>query len=208
MFENILTSIGDAVGPWMYVIAGFLVFAEAALLVGFVLPGETALLVAGAFCHYGNLHLSLTIVVAVVCAIVGDTVGFEVGRHYGDRLRNARVGRWVGEKRWEAVDRTLARRGGEAVFIARLTALLRAVMPFAAGSSRMRYPTFLAWNAAGGVLWGSGVVLLGWAFANALSTVGSYLTWAPLVVVGLVVVFFVVRHLRGRRAEEEDSPTA
>ena len=201
MFENILTTVGDAVGSWMYVIAGFLVFAEAALLVGFVLPGETALLVAGAFCHYGNLHLSVTIVVAIVCAIVGDTVGFEIGRHYGDRLRNARVGRWVGEKRWAAVDRALERRGGEAVFIGRLTALLRAVMPFAAGSSRMHYPTFLAWNATGGIIWGAGVVLLGWGFANALSTIGSYLTWAPLAIIAVVIVFFVGRHLRQRRSE-------
>ena len=70
MFEHILTTVGDAVGSWTYVIAGFLVFAEAALLVGFVLPGETALLVAGAFCHYGKLHLSIMIVVAVVCAVL------------------------------------------------------------------------------------------------------------------------------------------
>lgn len=206
MFEHVLTTVGNAVGSWMYVIAGFLVFAEAALLVGFVLPGETALLVAGAFCHYGNLHLSIMIVVAVVCAIVGDTVGFEIGRHWGAPLRRSRVGRWVGEKRWTAVDRALDRRGGEAVFIGRLTALLRAVMPFAAGSSKMHYPTFLAWNAAGGIIWGTGVVLLGWGFANALSTVGRYLTWAPIAVVVLVVAFLVVRHLRGRRSEE--SPAA
>ncbi len=205
MFENILTSVGDAVGSWMYVIAGFLVFAEAALLVGFVLPGETALLVAGAFCHFGSLHLSVTIVVAVVAAIVGDTVGFEVGRHYGDRLRNSRVGGWVGAERWQAVDRALDRRGGVAVFLARLTAFLRAVMPFAAGSSRMHYPTFLAWNATGGIIWGSGVVLLGWAFASALSTVGSYLTWAPLAILAVVVVALVTRHLvKRRRATEVD----
>ena len=66
-------------------IAGGLAFAEAAILVGMVLPGETALLVAGVFCNakYGNLNLGVMIVVAVVCAIAGDSVGYEFGKKFG-----------------------------------------------------------------------------------------------------------------------------
>src|ERR1700710_1788596 len=98
MFEHVLRSIGDSVGLWLYVIAGGLAFAEAAILVGMVLPGETALLVAGVFCNakYGDLKLEIMIPVAGVAAIAGDSVGYEFGRHFGPRLRRSRLGNWVG----------------------------------------------------------------------------------------------------------------
>src|SRR5512142_380112 len=148
-----MRSIGDSVGQWLYLIAGGLAFAEAAILVGMVLPGETALLVAGVFCNakYGNLNLGVMIAIAVVCAIGGDSVGYEFRRHVGT-----------------------------AVLLGRLTALLRALMPSMAGMSGMRYRTFLLWNAAGGIIWAPGCVLLGYAFASALTVVGETLTWAPL----------------------------
>src|SRR5690242_14097114 len=101
-----MRSIGHAVGGWLYVIAGALCFGEAAILIGMVLPGETALLVAGVFCnpHYGKLNLGLMIGIAVVCAIAGDSVGYEFGKKFGPGLRRSRLGNWVGEHRWAAVD--------------------------------------------------------------------------------------------------------
>lgn len=194
-----MTSIGESVGGWLYIIAAALAFGEAALLVGLVLPGETALLVAGYFCHQGTLRLEVMIPVAIVAAIAGDSVGYEIGERYGPRVRGSRIGQWVGESRWDAVDAGLVRHGGKAVFFARLTALLRALTPFAAGMSKLPFRTFIVWNAAGGVLWGGGVVLLGWAFGSALSTVASYLTWAPIAVIALVAVAYLGWHLHRRR---------
>src|SRR3978361_586235 len=104
MCESMIHRIGDAVGLWLYLIAGGLAFAEAAILVGFVLPGEIALLIAGYFCRYGDLNLWVMAVVGVVCAIGGDSVGFEFGRKFGPALRRSRVGHWIGERRWAAVD--------------------------------------------------------------------------------------------------------
>jgi hypothetical protein len=75
VFESLMHHIGNAVGVWMYVIAGGLAFSEAAILVGFVLPGEIALLVAGYFCRYGPLNVWVMAAVAVCCAIAGDSVG-------------------------------------------------------------------------------------------------------------------------------------
>ena len=204
MFEHILRSIGGAVGLWLYPIAGALAFAEAAILVGLVLPGETALLVAGVFCNpkYGQLNLAVMIVVAILCAIAGDSVGYEFGRHLGPALRRSRLGGWVGAHRWAAVDGFIHRHGGKAVLLGRLTALLRALMPSMAGMSGMRYRTFLFWNATGGIIWGTGCVLLGYAFASALNVVGRTLTWAPLAVVVVAVVVYLLLHLRKRRREQ------
>jgi membrane protein DedA with SNARE-associated domain len=199
-----LERIGNSVGAWLYLIAGGLAFAEAALLVGMVLPGETALLVAGYFCHEHVLLLPVMIVVAIGCAILGDSVGFELGRRIGPPLRRSRAGLRVGEARWNQVDGFLHRHGGKAVLAARLTAVLRALVPSMAGMSRMPYRTFFAWNAVGGVIWATSCVLLGYAFASALHRVEEYLTWAPLAVLGGIGVFAVAllayRRRRTQRA--------
>lgn len=204
MFEHLVTRIGDAVGAWLYLIAGGLAFAEAAILIGMVLPGETALLVAGVFCQRGVLNLWVMIAVAIVCAVAGDSVGFEFGRTFGPALRRSRVGRWVGAHRWATVDAFLHKHGGKAIFFGRLTALLRALMPSMAGMSGMRYRTFFVWNAAGGILWGAGCVLLGYAFSSALTTVGEYLTWAPLAIFALMVAALVLRRVRARHRERAE----
>jgi membrane protein DedA with SNARE-associated domain len=206
VFESLIRSIGDAVGVWMYVIAGALAFAEAAVLVGMVLPGETALLIAGFFCRaeYGRLNLGVMIAVAIVCAIAGDSVGYQFGRKFGPPLRRSRLGMWVGEPRWLAVDGFIHRHGGKAVLLGRLTALLRALTPSMAGMSGMRYRTFLVWNAVGGVVWGGGCVVLGYAFASALGVVGETLTWAPLAILAVIAVVAILMHLRKRRRENAE----
>lgn len=204
MFEDLMRHIGDAVGNWLYLVAGALAFAEAAIMVGFVLPGEIALLVAGYFCRYGTLEVWIMAAIAVVCAIVGDSVGFEFGRHFGPPVRRSRVGRFIGESRWSTVDAFLHRHGGKAIFLGRLTALLRALMPSMAGMSGMRYRTFLVWNAAGGLVWGAGCVFLGYAFASALNTVSSYLTWLPLAILAAVAAGYLVIHVRKRRRERAE----
>jgi membrane protein DedA with SNARE-associated domain len=205
MFEHIVERIGDAVGAWLYLIAGGLCFAEAAILVGMVLPGETALLVAGVFCENGTLNLWLMIVIAAVSAIVGDSVGYEFGKKFGPSLRRSRLGVWVGEHRWAAVDGFLLRHGGKAVLLGRLTALFRALVPSMSGMSGMRYRTFLVWNAAGGLIWAPGCVLLGYAFSKSLDTVGKTLTWAPLAVLAIVVVVYLTLHVRKRRKERAEA---
>jgi membrane protein DedA with SNARE-associated domain len=205
MFEHLVEQVGDAVGVWLYVIAGALCFGEAAILVGLVLPGETALLVAGVFCQHGTLNLYVMIAVAAVAAIAGDSVGYEFGKHFGPRLRRSRFGSWVGEHRWAMVDGFLLRHGGKAVLLGRLTALFRALVPSMSGMSGMRYRTFLIWNATGGLIWAPGCVLLGYAFSKSLDTVGKTLTWAPLAVLGVVVVVYIALHIRKRRKEKAEA---
>ena len=198
---ELLQRLGDHVGPWLYVIAGGLAFGEAAILLGMVFPGETALLVAGYFAHEHVLNLPITIVVAVLAAIAGDSVGYVFGRRFGPPLRRSRLGRWIGPKRWDATERFLRRHGGKAVLLGRFTAVLRALVPSMSGMARMPYRTFLPWNAIGGLVWGSGCVLLGYGFAASLHEVERYLTWGPLPVVVVVIGGAIVVEMRRRRRE-------
>lgn len=197
-----LQHLGAGGGWWLYVLLGGLAFAEAAFLLGMVLPGETALLVGGFLSHEGFLDVWVMGVVAVGCAIGGDSVGYEFGRHFGPALRRSRLGHWVGERRWQAADGFLHRHGGKAVLIGRATAVLRALVPSMAGMARIPYlRVFLPWNAAGGLLWGAGCVALGFAFAASLPTVERYLRIGPLPVVLIVVAVVLVLELRRRRRE-------
>lgn len=203
-----LKHLGDQVGSWLYVIAALFAFGEAALLIGMVLPGETALLVAGYFCHENVLNIWLMIPIAVVAAIAGDSVGFEFGRKFGPPFRRSRLGRWVGEPRWRSTDAFVHRHGGKAVLFGRLTAVLRALTPSMAGMSGMHYPTFLVWNATGGIIWGSGCVVLGYVFASALHRIEQYLTWAPLAVLALIIAAAVgLRIRRSRREAASEQPS-
>jgi membrane-associated protein len=200
-----LQRLGEDVGAWLYVITGGLAFGEAAILLGMVLPGETALLVAGYFCHEGVLSLPLMIVIAVLAAVAGDSVGYAFGQRYGPPLRGSRLGQWVGPHRWTKTDAFLHRHGGKAVLLGRCTALLRALVPSMSGMARMPYyRTFLPWNAVGGLIWGAGCVLLGYAFAASLHTVERYLTWGPLPLLVLVVGVLVGLEIRSRRRHKID----
>ena len=99
-----LQQLGEQHGSWLYLIAGLLVFAEAAIMIGVVFPGETALLVAGVAAHQGYIGLWPMIAIAVGAAALGDTVGYEVGRTLGPRLRDSRIGRRIGPDRWKSAE--------------------------------------------------------------------------------------------------------
>ncbi len=195
-------------GPWAYLVVGALAFAEAGLMVGFFIPGETAVVVGGVLAGLHVVDLWVMVAVVVVCAVAGDSVGFELGRRAGPWLVVHRPLRGRA-----AVGRTLAlleRYGGPAVFLGRFVAFARAVIPGLAGMSGLRYRTFLLFNLAGGALWGLGYTLLGYvvglSFEHVLRQVG---TWSA-VAVGALVVAAVVVHLvrRGRRRAGPVSPSA
>lgn len=189
-------------GPVVYLLVALVVFVEDALFVGFVVPGETAAVLGGVLAYRGQADLVLMAVVVVAAAVVGDTVGYEVGRHLGTRVLATGLVR----RRQHQVDRAqdfLRRRGGSAVFLGRFVAFFRAVMPALAGTSRMPYLRFLSWNAVGGLVWGVGFVLLGYLAGNSYATVEKTVGRGAAVVVAVVVVIaLVVWRVRSHRREQ------
>lgn len=197
-----MTALTDALlavpAPAAYAIVTALVFAEAALFVGFVLPGETAVLLGGVLAASGRLSLPVLVVLVVAAAVFGDTVGYEVGRHLGPRVLATRpLRRHAG--RLDGARRLLRERGGWAVFLGRFTAFLRAVMPALAGVSRMPYRRFLLFNASGAVVWGTGVVLLGFFAGHSYAAVERALGRTSAVLIAAVVAAGIVAIVVRRR---------
>ena len=180
----------------LYLIVFLLPFLEASVLLGFVFPGETALIFGGAVGTQNGASLTLLMVLAVVGAVSGDAVGYAVGRRWGPRLQATRLGRFVGEERWVVTEAFLLKRGGTAVFFGRWTALLRAMVPGAAGMARLPYKTFFVYNALGGTLWAVACVLGGYLVGSA---VGRYVTSFGYVILGLVVLAITVALVHRRR---------
>ena len=195
---------------WVYALVAALVFAEDALFVGFVIPGETAAVLGGVDASRGHVSVTVIAAVVVLAAIIGDSVGYEVGKHFvGPRvLGHERLGKHQG-RIVEAQD-FLSRRGGWAVFLGRFTAFFRAVMPALAGASRMPYPRFLAFNALGGLIWGVGFVLLGFFAGSEYKTVekmvGRGAAIGVVAVVLVLLVFWRVRRHRLDAARERAHP--
>jgi len=184
-----------------YTLIGLLVFGEAAVFIGFVLPGETAVVLGGFLASRHELEIVTLCVLVFVAAVVGDTVGYEVGKHFGPRLMRLKVFARHQERMDSASD-MLRRRGGPAVFLGRFTAFFRAVMPGLAGLSQMPYRTFLPWNALGGLIWGVGFSLVGYFAGESYEKLASEIGRGTAIVIALLVIgALVVWHFRRRRAE-------
>jgi membrane-associated protein len=185
-------------------VTGLLVFAEDAIFIGFVIPGETAAVLAGVGAGLGHIALPLSVTVVVAAAILGDSVGYEVGRRFfGPRVLTSRLLE-PHRLRIERAQAFLRRRGGIAVFLGRFTAFFRAMMPALAGASRMPYRKFLVWNAVGGLVWGTVFVVVGYAAGASYHQVENQVGRGIAVVLVVVVVAALVAwKVRAARASSE-----
>jgi membrane-associated protein len=211
--SSIAAGLGHLSGWVACLVVGALVFGETAVFLGFVLPGETAAVIGGVLASRGHVSLAALTAVVVVTAAVGPLVGYEIGRRMGDRVFASRALRRVpgGPQRARLA---LRDRGAFAVLLGRFVAVLRALMPAAAGAVRVRYRTFVIYDIAGAVVWGVGYCLLGYLAGSAYSTVesrvGSGLAIAVAVAVAAAVAVWVVRRHRTAAARlqgEDPSPS-
>ncbi len=176
---------------------------EASAFVGFVFPGEIAVLLGGVLAFEHRISLPAAIIAAVAGAITGDAVGYFIGRLWGRRLLRGTVGKLpvIRHHLEESLDKAQAyvqRRRGSAVFFGRFTTALRVLVPGLAGMSKIHFPTFLAFNAAGGILWGTGFVLLGYAAGASYHSVERIAGKIGLVLLGLIVIGLILNQLARR----------
>jgi membrane protein DedA with SNARE-associated domain len=174
---------------------------------GLPLPGETTLIAASYLAATGHLSLPLVIGSAAFGAVVGDSLGYAVGRRGGRRFLK-RYGRYVGitaEKLIRADD-YFARHGAKTVFFGRFVALLRILAGPLAGASRMPYRRFLAANVAGAVTWATTMGTLAFFFGKPVAAFLSWLgVWALVALATFLIARFALKCLRSRRARRRPS---
>jgi membrane protein DedA with SNARE-associated domain/membrane-associated phospholipid phosphatase len=190
---------------WILDLHGWVVLAvvfalpalEASAFLGFVFPGEIAVLLGGVLASRGRVSVAAVIAVAILGAVIGDSIGYWVGGRWGRRMIDASIGKVVKREHFDRAEEFVGRRGGPAVFLGRWTTAFRVLVPGLAGMSRMRYRTFLLYNVAGGVAWATAFVLLGYFAGESYHKVSDALGRAGLIfgslVVGILVIALVAR---------------
>ena len=157
--EAVLSLSGWAAVAVLFVLPAL----EAPVFLGLVLPGEVALLLGGVLAHQGRLSLPAALAAGTAGALAGDSAGYWIGRRWGPRLLDSRLGRRIGPDRLHRVESLLLRGGGGPLLVGRCTAGVRVVLPGLAGMLGLRYRVFALWSGAAATLWAVAHVLVGYA---------------------------------------------
>ena len=203
--EQVVQDIATALGEWAYLLVGGMAFLETGAFIGLVAPGEFTVILGGVLAGQGEIELLPLIGIVWACALLGDSTSFAIGRRVGMRWpKRASV-----RRRLEQVERYFERHGGKTILIGRFIGLVRALAPFVAGASRMRYRRFLPYSVLGTGIWTASFSLLGFLFWRSFTEVAEI---AGRATVGLGIFLAAIvggvwgfRHLRrseaGRRLE-------
>jgi membrane-associated protein len=191
--QSLITSVG---------LIGLLVivFAESGLLIGFFLPGDSLLFTTGLLVAGGVLlHTPLWLVCLLVsiAAAAGDQVGYLLGRRFGPSLFRRPDSRFFKRENLMRAGDFFHRYGARSIVLARFVPVVRTFTPLVAGAGRMHYRTFVVFNVTGGVLWGSGVTVLGY-FLGQVGFVRSNIEVILVVIVAVSLIPVAVELLRAR----------
>jgi membrane-associated protein len=179
-----------------------IVFTESGLLVGFFLPGDTLLFGAGLAASQGELSLIWLIAAVVIAAIVGDNVGYSIGRRTGHRIFKKKDSLLFKQEYLEKAEKFYDAHGGKTIILARFVPMVRTFAPVVAGAGKMPRRRFMMFNVVGGLLWGVGMPLLGYWVGNRIPGLDKYIELVLLAVVVLsfgLAMFHVLREKKNRQ---------
>lgn len=172
-------------GPFISYIAIFsIVFAESGLLIGFFLPGDSLLFTSGFLASQGFMNVFILTVICFIAAILGDSVGYTFGHKVGKRLFKREDSIIFHKDNLMRAKSFYEKHGKKTIIIARFLPVIRTFAPIVAGIGDMHYPTFLAYNIIGGVLWAIGLTLAGYFLGSMIPDIDRYL----LPIVGAIVL--------------------
>ncbi len=210
-FEHVLLDAGQALGKWTYAAVGLLAFLETGAFLGFVAPGETAVIVGGLVAGQGEISLLALIAIVWTCCVLGDLTSYELGRRkgrgwllkHGQRLK-------VTEERLEKVEEILERRGAVMIIVGRFLGFVRPLMPFISGASRMPLRRFLPYDVLAAGLWSITFCVLGFLFWRSIDRLTTYVSRGAfalgtfIVVVGGIVALIHLRRNPDARRRVRD----
>lgn len=183
-----------------YLGISLVVFAESGLLIGILFPGDSLLFAAGLLSGAGYLALLPLALSVAAAAILGDTVGYWFGANVGTNFFNRKDSRFFKQEYVRRTELFYEKYGGRAVILARFVPIIRTIAPIFAGIGKMKYRTFLSYNAVGGCLWGIGMTLLGFSLGSIIPNSEHYILPLSLVIVVISFLPIIINVVRGKRA--------
>ena len=191
-------------GIFVYFGLIFIVFAETGLAVGFFLPGDSLLVVAGLFAATGKLNLAVLLITLFVAAVVGDAVGYYTGARLGPRIFKREKSLLFRPSHLLKAHAFYEKYGGKTIIIARFVPIVRTFAPIVAGAAKMPYRNFVVYNVVGGFLWVFSMILAGYFLGNLLKSrfeidLEEHIEWVVIIVVALSLVPPLIEYLKTRR---------
>lgn len=185
-----------------YLAVGGIVFAESGLLIGFFLPGDSLLFTAGFLASQGFLDIRLLILICFVAAVVGDSVGYAIGRKLGPALFTREDSLFFNKEHVQRAHAFYLKHGGKAITIARFMPIVRTFAPVVAGIGNMDYGRFLFYNIVGAVAWAIGLPLVGYYAGAFIPNVDRYIIPIVLGIIVLSIspgIWHLMTHAEDRR---------
>ncbi|MFT4210365.1 MAG: VTT domain-containing protein [Microbacterium sp.] len=207
------TTIIGAAGPWALLVVCLIIFAETGLLIGFILPGDTLLIISGLLTHTSNvfgLNIWVVALLIALAAFVGGEAGYYIGHKAGPAIFERKESGLFSRKNVERTNAFFERFGGITVILARFVPIVRTFAPVAAGVGHMPWRRYTLYNLAGAVLWGFGLTLVGYAIAYipwVADFVTSYIDVILLAVVVLTIGGTAWHYLRERAKAKRHART-
>lgn len=186
LLDGLLDTLAGLNPAVLLAVTGLFVAAETSVLIGMVVPGDTVVLLAGTTAT-SPTRFALLVTAATLGSLAGETIGYLLGRRFGDRIRHGRLGRGLGEHNWDKAETFLTGAGGPTVAAARFVAVAHAVLPVVAGTVRMPYRRFIAWCLAGALAWSLLYTGIGAAAGVSWRTYGDRLGAAGYTLLGALV---------------------
>lgn len=184
---------------------GVTVFIETGILLGLFLPGDSLLISAGIFAATGHLNLTQLLIVVPLCAVLGDQLGYFIGRKAGQSLYRAKNRRWLRASHIHRAKRFFARHGAKALMLSRFIPVVRTLLPPTAGAAGMPYKHFVLYGFVGAVLWSSSMVSAGYFLGHAVPGIEDYLHEFMFTMVIVGTGSSLIAMLRARRASSQEA---
>ena len=183
-FDESLVSVINLFGPFTYFFLFLVVFAETGLVIIPFLPGDSLLFAVGTLAGGNFLNIFIAYISLLIAAILGDTVNYWIGHHFGPRVFSKENSRFFNKAYLKKTDDFYKKHGGKTIILARFVPIIRTFAPFVAGVGKMNYPTFLFYNIAGGFLWVTSLTFAGYFFGQMQIIKENF----EFAVIGIVII--------------------
>lgn len=214
----IIDTLLNWLGIYVYFGLIFIIFAETGLAIGFFLPGDSLLVVAGLFAAAGKLNIWIMLITLIIAAIVGDAVGYYSGRKVGQAIFTRPKSRFFNPKHLQKAHAFYEKHGGKTIIIARFVPIVRTFAPIVAGAANMSYRDFVFYNVIGGISWVSSMLLAGYFLGGLVEQLvqkwfgipnfklEDHIDKVVIVIVFLSILPIIIEFLKARFGKKEDEP--